>query len=106
VLSPDERTLYICSNKPFEKFVSMYDTTTNQYKGVFAEENSDGIETDSAGNIYLCNKDGLIILDTNGKRLAIIQLPTIPANISWGGADLKDAFLTARENIFLIRNLR
>lgn len=106
VLSPDERTLYICSNKPFEQFVSMYDTATNQYKGVFAEENSDGIETDSVGNVYVCNKDGLIILDTKGKRLAIIKLPTIPANISWGGPDLKDAFLTARENVFLIRNLR
>jgi gluconolactonase len=106
VLSPDESTLYICSNKPFEQFICMYETATNNFKGIFAKENSDGIECDGVGNVYLCNKDGLIILNTKGERMGLIQLPTIPANISWGGPDLKDAFLTARQNVFLIRNLR
>jgi gluconolactonase len=106
VLSADESRLFICSNKPFEKFVSVYDTHTNEYLGVFAEENSDGIETDQAGHIYLCNKDGIIVLDQNGQRMALIQFPSIPANCCWGGADGKDLFITARQNIFLIRNFR
>jgi gluconolactonase len=70
-----------------------------------AEENSDGIKCDPAGNVYLCNNDGLIILDKEGRRLALIKLPTVPANICWGGSGLKDLFITARENIFLIKNL-
>ena len=105
-LSPDEKLLYICSNKPFEKRISIYETETNSFLKVFAEETSDGIECDAHGNVYLCNKEGIIILDTDGSRLAVIELPTIPANICWGGAAGNDLFVTARENIFLLKNLR
>lgn len=105
-LSPDETVLYICSNKPFEKFISTYDTSSHQFIKIFAEETSDGIECDDTGNIYLCNKDGIIILDREGKRMALIELETIPANICWGGAGGGDLFVTARQNIFLLRNLR
>ena len=105
-LSNDQKTLYICSNKSSEKFISLYDTSNNQFLKVFAEENSDGIEVDRYDNIYLCNKDGIIILNPKGKRLALIQLPTVPANICWGGEKLNDLFITARENIFLIKDLQ
>lgn len=105
-LSNDQKTLYICSNKPFEKFISTYDTGSNNFVKVFAEENSDGIEVDRFDNVYLCNKDGIIILDRNGHRLALIELPTIPANICWGGPTMNDLFITARQNIFLIKNLQ
>jgi gluconolactonase len=104
-LSPGENILYICSNKPFEKFISAYDASSNQFIKIFAEENSDGIKCDREGNVYLCNKDGIIILNEKGERLALIQLPTIPANICWGGDGGNDLFITARENIFLIRGL-
>ena len=104
-LSPDHGTLYICSNKPFEAFVSAYDTATNRPARVLARENSDGIECDEAGNVYLCNKDGIIILNPAGERMALIALPSIPANICWGGAEGKDLFITARQNIFLIPSL-
>lgn len=103
-LSADEKVLYICSNKPAEKFISAYDTSTHQFLKIFAEETSDGIECDVSGNIYLCNKDGIIILDSNGNRLALIELESVPANICWGGKVGKDLFITARENIFLIKD--
>jgi len=105
-LSNDQTILYICSNKPFEKFISAYDTSNHQFIKIFAEENSDGIEVDRFNNVYLCNKDGLIILNREGVRLALIELPTIPANICWGGKNGDDLFVTARENTFLIRNLQ
>jgi gluconolactonase len=105
-LSNDQNTLYICSNKPFEKFVSAYDTSNNQFIKIFAEENSDGIEVDRHDNVCLCNKDGIIIFNRSGERLALIQLPTIPANLCWGGKNLNDLFIAARENIFLIRDLQ
>jgi gluconolactonase len=104
-ITPDNKEVYICSNKPFEKFISVYDVKTLRYKRLLAEENSDGIKCDPSGNVYLCNSDGLIILNGQGKRLALIQLETVPANICWGGAGLKDLFITARENVFLIKNL-
>lgn len=105
-LSNDQQKLYICSNKGFESRVSVYDTSNNQFIKVFAEETSDGIEVDRNDNVYLCNKDGIIILDHKGERLALIQLPTVPANICWGGKGMNDLFVTARENVFLIENLQ
>jgi gluconolactonase len=105
-LSNDQKLLYICSNKPFEKFISIYDTSNNRFIKIFAEENSDGIEVDRYDNVYLCNKDGIIILNQKGDRLALIQLPAVPANICWGGPNLNDLFITARENVFLVKDLQ
>jgi gluconolactonase len=104
-LSPDESVLYICSNKPFENFISAYDTKTHGFVKILAEENSDGIECDPQGHVYLCNKDGIIILDASGARMALIRLPSIPANICWGGKESKDLFITAREKIICIPGL-
>ena len=98
--------MYICSNKPFERFVSAYDTADNRFIKVFAEENSDGIEVDRYDNVYPCSREGIIILDGQGRRLALIEFPTIPANICWGGSAMNDLFVTARENILLIRSLQ
>lgn len=105
-LSNNKKTLYICSTKEYERFVSTYDTSNNSFIKIFAEENGDGIEVDRYDNIYLCNKDGIIILDRNGERLALIALPKVPANICWGGKDMNDLFITARENVFLIKDFQ
>lgn len=104
-ITQNKKELYICSNKPFEKFISVYDLQTLRFKKKLAEQNSDGIKCDRHGNVYLCNKDGIIILNEEGKRLALIEFPSVPANICWGGKNLKDLFVTARQNVFLIKNL-
>lgn len=105
-LSPDETTLYTCSNKPFENFILAFDAETLQVKDTIASETSDGIKCDRHNNLYLCSKEGLMILNSNGKRLAKIALETTPANCCWGGSGLNDLFITARQNIFLIHNLQ
>ena len=105
-LSNDQKNLYICSSKPFEKFISVYETETNHFLEIFAEENSDGIEVDKHDNVYLCSKEGIIILNGKGERLAIIELATIPSNLCWSGKEMNDLFITARQNIFLIKNLQ
>jgi gluconolactonase len=105
-LSPDEHSLFLCSNKQFEATVLEFDASTLRFRRVVCEANSDGIKCDKAGNLYLCTKDGILILDQEGKKLGLIELPTIPANICWGGKDRNDLFITARQNIFLVRDLQ
>lgn len=105
-LSPDGNSLFTCSNKPYENFVLEFDAATHQYKRKVSDENGDGIKCDSTGNIYLCTKEGILIINREGKRLAKIELETIPANACWGGTNLHDLFITARQHIFLIRNLQ
>jgi len=104
-LSPDEKSLYTCSNKPFEKFVLEFDAATLAYKRKLADENSDGLKCDKWGNLWLCTKEGIVIINTEGERLAKIELETIPANACWGGDAQKHLLVTARNNIFLIKDL-
>ncbi len=103
-ITPDKKKLYICSSKPFEKFISVYDLGNLQFSSILAEENSDGIKCDTAGNVYLSSKEGILILDGNGKRQALITFPTVPANHCFGGKDKKDLLITGRENVYLIKN--
>lgn len=105
-LSPDGDSLFTCSNKPFEAAVLEWDVATLKLKRTVAAENGDGIKCDRFGNLYLCNKEGMLILNSDGKRLALIKLETIPANCCWGGAEGCDLFITARQNIFLIAELQ
>lgn len=105
-LSPDGYSLFTCSNKPFEAFVLEWDVETLQRKRQVAAENGDGIKCDRFGNLYLCAKEGLLIINSEGRRLALIKLETVPANCCWGGSEGNDLFITARENIFLIANLQ
>ncbi|HNY40776.1 MAG TPA: SMP-30/gluconolactonase/LRE family protein, partial [Bryobacteraceae bacterium] len=43
----------------------------------------DGLETDAAGNIWVCESEGVVLLDTGGKRLGVIQLPESPSNCAF-----------------------
>ncbi len=102
-LSPDGGTLYCCSNKPAERFIVSFNTKTLAYNGILCHENSDGIKCDKQGNLWLCTKEGIVILNNSGERLAKIELPTVPANCCWGGPQEDELFITARENIFIIK---
>ena len=103
--SPDRSMLYCCSNKPSEKFILMFDAVTGEPLGTLCKENSDGIKCDRRGNLWLCTKEGIVVIDNSGVRLAQIALPTVPANCCWGGAEGSDLLITARENIFLIKGI-
>jgi gluconolactonase len=105
-LSPNEKSLYCCSTKEVEKYVLEYDTQSLQLKGVVARENSDGIKCDRYNNLYLSTGEGILILGCNGKRLGLISFDTIPANHCWGGASGNDLLITARENIYLVKDLQ
>ena len=105
-LSPDGKSLFTCSNKPFEALVLEWEVDTLQLKRQVAAENGDGIKCDLFGNLYLCTKGGLLILDRAGTRLALLKLDTVPANCCWGGADGTDLLITARQNIYLISQLQ
>lgn len=104
-ITPDGKSLYICSSKPFEKFISVYSLDTLQFTATLAEENSDGIKCDPAGNVYLSSKEGILILNAEGKRQALISFPTVPANHCFGGEGHKDLLITGREKVYRIQNL-
>jgi gluconolactonase len=104
-LSPDQKSLFTCSSKPFEAAILEFDVETLQLKRTIIKETSDGIKCDNRGHLFLCNKDGIIIINAEGEKLGLIRLPTQPANMCWGGKNGRDVVITARENIFYIPEL-
>ena len=40
----------------------------------------------------------------DGTRIGIIRTPEIPANLCFGGADLKTIFFTARTSVYTMRS--
>ncbi|GAA4334196.1 SMP-30/gluconolactonase/LRE family protein [Flaviaesturariibacter amylovorans] len=104
-LSPDQKTLYCGSSKSTERRLLEYDASTLQLRRVLAEENCDGLKCDPSGNLWLCTKQGILLLSAEGERLAQIALDTVPANCCWGGPEGRDLFITAETKVYHIKGL-
>lgn len=129
-LSPDGKTLYIDntyddetfwnvkSNK--ENFVWAYDvqadgTITNPRK--FAElylqeqvldrkgksSGADGLRVDAQGDVWVATYEGLQIFNPQGKFLGIVNFPTYPVNLAFGGPDGKTVYVTSYNKIYSIQ---
>ena len=57
---------------------------------------------DVQGNIYTTTNNVLVI-DADGKKLAEIVVPEIPANVCFGADDYRTLFITARTSLYSVR---
>ncbi|MEI6948433.1 SMP-30/gluconolactonase/LRE family protein [Paraflavisolibacter sp. H34] len=105
-LSPDQQFLYAGTSKAFEAGVLEFDAATLRLRRVVCRETGDGLKCDRHGNLYISNKEGVLVVNREGERLGVLSLPSEPANLCWGGKDGNDLFITARKNIFHIRDLQ
>ena len=101
-LSADEQLIYVCSNKPAEKFITIYDRHRLQETGVLAQENSDGLKLDAQGNFWACTKEGVVVLNSEGRRVLKMELPAVPANLCFGKGG-REVLITARQHVFLLQ---
>jgi gluconolactonase len=112
ILSPDEETLYVIPSLQEEMMAYPVEAPGKLGKGrVFcrlkqAEGKSgtggDGLTVDSKGNLYITSGLGLQVFDPAGKALGIIAIPEQPANVTFGGADLKTLYVTARTSLYTV----
>jgi gluconolactonase len=111
--SPDERTLYV-ANTRWTQYIHRFEldaTGKVLRRSIFAEMASDddkngvpdGMKVDVEGRLYCTGPGGTWVFAPDGKRLGIIQTPEVPANICFGGPDLRTLFLTARTSIYTLR---
>jgi gluconolactonase len=63
----------------------------------------DGMKVDVEGRIYCTGPGGTWVFGPDGARLGIIRTPEIPANLCFGGADLRTLFFTARTSVYSVR---
>jgi len=68
----------------------------------FADMGSDGMTTDSKGNIYLTGK-GVTIFNKKGKKIGHIDVPeNWSANVCFGGKNQSTLFITAMGSLYTI----
>jgi gluconolactonase len=110
--SPDERRLYV-ANTRWAQYIHVLDLDPSGKmvrRGIFADMSSDetdgvpdGMKVDVDGRVYCTGPGGTWVFAPDGARLGIIRTPEVPANLAFGGADLRTLFLTARTSVYTLR---
>ncbi len=67
------------------------------------EQGSDGMRVDVKGNLYTTTGGKVHIYGPDGKKLEQLDVPEGPANVCFGGDDLKTLFITATTSLYSIR---
>jgi gluconolactonase len=110
ILSPDQRTLYVIPS--MQRQMLAYAITEPGKLGerrVFCElkqpesnnnSGGDGLTVDSSGNVYITSALGVQVYSPAGKLLGIIECPEQPANVTFGGAQNKTLYMTARKGLY------
>lgn len=110
--SPDERTLYVANSRWAAYLHSieldadgcmvrrriLADMSSEESEGV-----PDGMKVDADGRVLCTGPGGTWVFAPDGSRLGIIRTPEIPANLAFGGEDLRTLFLTARTSVYELR---
>ncbi len=112
ILSPDEKTLYVVPSMEKQMWAYTVDAPGKLSGGrVFCElkqaegqtsSGGDGLTIDTRGNLYITSSLGLQIFSSEGKSLGIIAFPEQPANVTFGGREMKTLFVTARKSLYSV----
>jgi gluconolactonase len=110
--SPDERTLYV-ANTRWTQYVHAFELDAAGAvvrRRIFADMSSDetdgvpdGMKVDVEGRVYCTGPGGTWVFAPDGTRLGVIRTPEVPANLAFGGPDLRTLFLTARTSVYTLR---
>jgi gluconolactonase len=112
-LSPDEKILYVIPTSQAEMMAYPIEAPGKIGKGrVFCtlkqprgqtKSGGDGLTVDTKGSLYITSALGLQVFDPAGKLLGIIAFPEQPANVTFGGTDLRTLYVTARTSLYTVR---
>jgi len=101
--TPDGKVLYVADHGGGKIFrYKINEDATLSDKKLLARVRCDGMTIDSEGNVYLTERV-VIVFNSSGKEIERSKTPQAPANVSFGGADYKTLFITARSSVYTIR---
>jgi len=110
--SPDERLLYV-ANTRWAQYIHVLELDAAGRvlrRRIFADMSSDetdgvpdGMKVDVEGRVYCTGPGGTWVFAPDGARLGVIRTPEVPANLAFGGPDLRTLFFTARTSVYTLR---
>jgi gluconolactonase len=101
--TPDGKTLYVADYGGRRTYVyKINEDGTLSDKQFFAPQGSDGMTIDCEGNVYLTSGAFVTVYAATGQKLQDIRIPESPANVTFGGADNKTLFITARTSLYAL----
>jgi gluconolactonase len=110
--SPDERLLYV-ANTRWAQYIHVLELDARGQmvrRRIFADMSSDetdgvpdGMKVDVEGRVYCTGPGGTWVFAPDGTRLGVIRTPEVPANLAFGGPDLRTLFFTARTSVYTLR---
>jgi gluconolactonase len=79
-------------------------------RGIFADMSSDekigvpdGMKVDVEGRVWCTGPGGTWVFAPDGTRIGILKTPEVPANLAFGGPDMKTIFFTAHTSVYTMR---
>ena len=110
--SPDERVLYV-ANTRWAQYIHAFELDAGGAvvrRRIFADMSSDepegvpdGMKVDTQGRVFCTGPGGTWVFAPDGARLGVIRTPEVPANLAFGGPDLRTLFFTARTSVYTLR---
>ena len=108
--SPDGKTFYVDDSEQRNiRVYSFHADGTIADGRIFGEEKGaaddgvpDGIRIDKRGNLFVTGPKGIWVWNAKGVHLGTIELPEQPANMSWGGKDYSDLYITATTSVYVL----
>lgn len=105
IFSPDERTLYVADSAAGS--VRRYDVAADgslSGESDFATDTpfANGMAVDEEGNLYVATTMGVKVYAPDGELWGTLALPHQPANCTFGGADRRSFYVTARATLYRV----
>jgi gluconolactonase len=110
--SPDESVLYVANTRA-TMYIHKLELDTGgtvKRRSVFADMSSDvtdgvpdGMKVDAEGRVFCTGPGGTWVFAPDGTKIGVIETPEVPANLAFGGPDLRTLFLTARTSVYTLR---
>ena len=100
--TPDGSRLYVADHGGGRTYVYTPNPDgTLGSRRLFVSQGSDGMTLDERGNVYLTGED-VTIYNPDGQPVGSIAVPEPPANLTFGGADGRTLFVTARTSLYAV----